>query len=537
MALCGFLKEDTADDILLGPMIDDTDGKTAETGLTLDVELSKNGQALANKNDATAPVHDAAGTVDGYYNCELDATDTNTPGILTVVAHAAGFLPVRQDYQVLSANVYDSLFGAAAADLLDVNVGQISTDATAADNAELMFDGTGYAGGTIKLGVDEVAISGDATAADNLEKACDGTTYNIGGGAVVAASVTGAVGSVTGAVGSVTGAVGSVTGAVGSVTGAVGSVTGAVGSVTGGVTVTTNNDKTGYALADATSDAVIADAVWNAATASYGGAGSYGLVVETNCDAPISTVDTVVDAILVDTAVIGALGAGLTALATQTSLDAVKTDTAAILVDTGTTLDDLIDTEIGTIITDIAAVKADTAAILIDTAVIGALGAGLTALATQASVTAIDDLVDTEVGAIKGVTDKLDSALVLDGAVYQFTANALELAPTGGSAPTVAQIADGVWDEAIADHAGAGSTGLALAGAGDPWNTAIPGAYAAGTAGKKVADLYQATVGNREIKNNQEIMYDADGTTPLFTYNLTQDGTPTEFNPDRRIVV
>ena len=33
-----------------------------------------------------------------------------------------------------------------------------------------------------------------------------------------------------------------------SVTGAVGSVTGAVGSVTGGVTVTTNNDKTGYAL-------------------------------------------------------------------------------------------------------------------------------------------------------------------------------------------------------------------------------------------------------------------------------------------------
>lgn len=42
--------------------------------------------------------------------------------------------------------------------------------------------------------------------------------------------------------------VASVTGAVGSVTGSVGSVTGAVGSVTDGVTVTTNNDKTGYAL-------------------------------------------------------------------------------------------------------------------------------------------------------------------------------------------------------------------------------------------------------------------------------------------------
>ena len=46
-------------------------------------------------------------------------------------------------------------------------------------------------------------ISGDGTAADNLEAACDGNTYNVGGGAVVAASVTGAVGSVTGAVGSI----------------------------------------------------------------------------------------------------------------------------------------------------------------------------------------------------------------------------------------------------------------------------------------------------------------------------------------------
>lgn len=41
---------------------------------------------------------------------------------------------------------------------------------------------------------DAVQISGDSTAADNLESACDGGTYNIGGGAAVAASVTGNVG-------------------------------------------------------------------------------------------------------------------------------------------------------------------------------------------------------------------------------------------------------------------------------------------------------------------------------------------------------
>jgi len=61
--------------------------------------------------------------------------------------------------------------------------------------------------------------------------------------------------------------------------------------------------------------------------------------------------------------------------------------------------------------------------------------------ATQTSVNAIDDYVDAEVAAIKTVTDKLDTALELDGAVYRYTTNALEQAPTGGSAPSVDDIA------------------------------------------------------------------------------------------------
>jgi hypothetical protein len=52
--------------------------------------------------------------------------------------------------------------------------------------------------------------------------------------------------------------------------------------------------------------------------------------------------------------------------------------------------------------------------------------------ASQASVNAVDDFVDTEVNAIKAVTDKLDTALELDGAVYRYTANALEQAPVAG---------------------------------------------------------------------------------------------------------
>ncbi|HPV08907.1 MAG TPA: hypothetical protein PLD57_17715, partial [Aggregatilineales bacterium] len=51
---------------------------------------------------------------------------------------------------------------------------------------------------------------------------------------------------------------------------------------------------------------------------------------------------------------------------------------------------------------------------------------------------------------------------------------------------------DAVWDEAIAEHATAGSTGAALAAAqsaGDPWATELPGAYGSGTAGKIVGNI------------------------------------------------
>ena len=50
--------------------------------------------------------------------------------------------------------------------------------------------------------------------------------------------------------------------------------------------------------------------------------------------------------------------------------------------------------------------------------------------------TTLDGKLDT----IQVVTDKLDTAMELDVAVYRFTENALEQAPTGGSAPTVTQI-------------------------------------------------------------------------------------------------
>ena len=71
------------------------------------------------------------------------------------------------------------------------------------------------------------------------------------------------------------------------------------------------------------------------------------------------------------------------------------------------------------------------------TTVTGRIDAAISTRLAGASYTAPDN---AGITAIKDVTDKVDTTLVLDGAAYQFTANALELAPTGGSAPSAAEI-------------------------------------------------------------------------------------------------
>lgn len=57
-----------------------------------------------------------------------------------------------------------------------------------------------------------------------------------------------------------------------------------------------------------------------------------------------------------------------------------------------------------------------------------------------------------------------------------------------------------IWDIVIASHLTAGTTGAALNAAGslgDPWATAVPGAYGAGTAGSIVGTNLNATVSSR----------------------------------------
>jgi hypothetical protein len=109
-----YLRQSTASqEVLIGPFLDDTDGKTAETGLTIantDIKVWKTGGTTEASKNSGGGTHIAAGR---YYTV-LDATDTDTIGPLEINVAVSGALPVKLRCCVLDEAVFDALFGTVA---------------------------------------------------------------------------------------------------------------------------------------------------------------------------------------------------------------------------------------------------------------------------------------------------------------------------------------------------------------------------------------------------------------------------------------
>lgn len=111
-----FLRQSTASQVrIVGPFLDDTDGKTPETGLTIagsDVNLMKDGGSSGPSSATVA--HES----NGCYAITFSATDTNTVGELYLTAAISGARLVTACFTVLEEDIYDAMFadGAAAFD-------------------------------------------------------------------------------------------------------------------------------------------------------------------------------------------------------------------------------------------------------------------------------------------------------------------------------------------------------------------------------------------------------------------------------------
>lgn len=219
----------------------------------------------------------------------------------------------------------------------------------------------------------------------------------------------------------------------------------------------------------------------------------------------------------------------------------------------------------------LTAIDEDATTLDIDAAVQAAAGAALTAydpptkaeldsavspLATAASVAALNDfdpasdvvahvtLVDTTTTNTDMVTAAPAAADVADAVWDEALAGHAGAGTAGAalsaaSAPSAADVADAVWDEAVADHADVGSTGAALSaagGSGDPWATAIPGSYGAGTAGQKLGDIMD----DLEDGGRTDLLIDAikaqtdalDGYTVTVVSPVADSGTVTLYAGD-----
>lgn len=287
-----------------------------------------------------------------------------------------------------------------------------------------------------------------------------------------------------------------------------GTGTGQVSLSSGAVTVGTNNDKTGYSLS-----AAGVQAIWDALTSALTTVGSIGKRIADYLDVAVS------------------------GRASQTSLNTLSGDTSTGIAAIKNQTDQLTFSTGG--------VDANVAAIGGDTAPAGNLqidydGTGYNKAAS--TIGNVDNINGTYASAFfDGVIapyftllarkDPNLASLYMEtlatinvdagggAGTYDNTTDSLEAVRdrgdvawvTGTTPPTVGAIADAVWDEALAGHLAAGSTGNALnaaGSAGDPWSTALPGAYGAGTAGKIVGDNLNATVSSRATQTSVDTIDD-----------------------------
>lgn len=238
------------------------------------------------------------------------------------------------------------------------------------------------------------------------------------------------------------------------------------------VTAGTVNDKTGYALSSGG-----VQAIWDALTSALTTASSIGKLFVDNINATISS--------------------RLASASYTAPLDAAGTRTAVGLASANldtqlTAIDDFLDTEV-------SAIKAKTDNLPASPA---AVGSAMTLAADSVNVSA---LAADAVAEIQSGLSTLNAAGVRT-AVGLASAN---LDTQLDALPTAAENADAVWDEVLSGHLTAGSTGNALnaaGSAGDPWTTALPGAYGAGSAGKIIGDNLNATIGSRATQTSVDTL-------------------------------
>jgi len=464
---------------------------TAEDGLTIqkaDVRLSKNGGNMAaaaadqGESDAGA-AHDEL----GYYDISLGTGDTDTLGRLKVMVSESGALPVWAEYEVVPANVFDSIV--AGTDKLDTNAAELGGTAQTGRDigaSVLLSSGTGTG---------QISLSSGAVTAGTVS---DKTGYGLADDAITAAKFDESTAfplksADTGA--TAVARTGADSDTLKTLSDEIAAQASELTKVPKSDGSTSWNDTALAAVAaevEETLDSNWQLALWGddwydqraahwftngGVRMIWGGqtdgsdigdvsggnplaafpAGSFGKKVDDYLNYSIYSVASSVSSVLAK------LG-GWAGTTTDTILGAFqalfKKSGATTPADLGTVFDPATDS--------LPAVYDKVAALPTASAIkteLEAAGSYLEAIKAKTdnlpTDPADDSDIDAAIAALKTILDKLDTAMEADGAVYKFTKNALEDAPSGGG-DDAATVAAAVWEEAKTDHTTAGTYGAYL---------------------------------------------------------------------------
>lgn len=327
----------------------------------------------------------------GLYRLDLSDTMVAAEGMLTILLKGAtNMAPVVAELEIVDIDIYDSV---------RLGLTALPNAAAEASGGLATLSAAQSSNGTIPANM--VAISGDVTAADNLETAADGGVYNLGGGGIVASSVTGAVGSVTGNVG--------------------GNVTGSVNSVTTGVSLAANSVNTTSIQNGAITAIKIQDgAITNLKLAS--GAISSSTFATDAITSTVIATDAITSAELASSSIneiADAVWSANYATSSGGSAWANNTFGDRVVVSDSNNQNEVAITGSKHIAADIHEIQPDE---IID------IAQGVLTEATSTTTYAAGD--------VGNVLGRLVNMIEADGANFRYTTNALEQAPTGGGGST-----------------------------------------------------------------------------------------------------
>jgi hypothetical protein len=454
-----WLRQSTAVDIPIGPFVDSTDGFTPETALSLtqaETRLKKNNGAWAQRSDTTTGTHEE----EGWYELELDATDTDTLGILIVACYVSGALPVWREFMVVAANIFDSLV--AGGDVLDVSATQFNGSAIIQSGGRPEVNTSHVAGAAVstssaQIGVNVINAAGTAWNSGAIGAATLATDTITN--AKIAADAIGASEIADGAIDAATFAAGAINAA-------------AIAADAIGASELAADAVTEIAAAiSIPSAAVIADAVWDEDATAHQTTGTFGQAIGD----PVADTNSIFKAVVTDAA---AATVGLDVVAIQADTDNIQTRLPASLVS------GRIDASVGAVANDAitAASLATDAGTEIGTAVWATTTRQLTALDEDITTLDLDAHIrtalglgsanlDTQLSGIQSDTDniqtRIPAALVsgrMDSSVGAMAAGTI----TAAAIATDAIDADALASDAVTEI---NSGGSAITGTSDSGST------------------------------------------------------------------